>query len=573
MRIKFYNLLKAALFLAIGLWIGWMIKPSGETGRVSHLEEEPQAGQTWTCSMDPQVRRPEPGKCPICGMDLIPVDQGSGDDDPVEIRMTPSAIQLANIQTLVVGVGDPVKEVRMNGKIQADERRIFSQTVHVEGRVEQLFVNFTGEQVKKGRQLAVVYSPELVTAQKELLAAHQIRETQPGLYQASREKLKNWKLSDAQIDELIVGGKPREHFPVVADVSGFVLTKKVNLGDYVMRGMPIYEIVDLSRVWVLFDVYESDMAWVKTGDRISFTVQSLPAKTFEGRIAYLDPVINPVTRVAAARVEVPNPEGQLKPEMFVSGRLKSRLKNGTGKIMVPESAVLWTGERSVVYIKTETEGDIRFRMQEVTLGPSAGDGYLIEEGLEAGMEIAVSGTFSVDAAAQLSGKQSMMAAGKKTVGVFELDPALRQEMDRIFDVYFELKDALVSDDPGAAKTRAGQLKDQIEKLEIARFSGQAREHWGLHRAKLQTELQVMRSAAGLEEIRRQFKPFSIRFIELAKYFGHSNRDVFVQYCPMADGNKGAEWLSLEDKVLNPYFGSQMLTCGKVTERLAGPGEN
>jgi Cu(I)/Ag(I) efflux system membrane fusion protein len=575
------TLITAIVMLALGGLIGWLVKPSGGSSHDEHKTEgaETSTATIWTCSMDPQVRQPEPGKCPICGMDLIPLEEGMDNGSPAEIKMSPTAMQLANVQTMTVGFGKPVKDIRLNGKVQPDERLIFSQSTHIDGRVEQLAVSFTGEPVRQGQTLATVYSPELVTAQEELFSALKIKDMQPALYQAARQKLKNWKLTDRQIDDIVATGKPRDIFPILADVSGIVMAKKVNLGDYVMRGMPLYEIMDLSRVWVLFDVYENDMPWVKAGTLVSFTIQSLPGEKFTGKISFIDPVIDPMTRVAAARVEMSNPGRHLKPEMFATGIVKAALGGGKDNLIVPKSAVMWTGERSVVYIKNATDQGVGFAMREIELGTSLGDGYVVKEGLQAGEEIAVSGTFSIDAAAQLAGKPSMMNPGGGAVSmghqpgatsIASLEPVsagapAKAALQKVFDSYFQLKDALVQDDFTGARTNTETLKNLVAKTDTKLFEGKAHDAWMQFSEPAAADLKKMAAAKSIAEERAHFKPFSERMVVLAKTFASAGETIYVQHCPMADNNKGADWLSREKKVLNPYFGDAMLTCGKVTE--------
>ena len=580
MKINRSTIITAIVMLALGLLIGWLIKPGHEHESDSKQTVEPSSHQIWTCSMDPQVRQPEPGKCPICGMDLIPLEDDAADGDPLEVKMSRNAMALANIQTAVVGYGSPVKEVRMNGKVQPDERLKYSQVTHIDGRVEQLAVNFTGEPVRKGQKIASIYSPELVTAQQELFSALKIKDMQPALFTAAKQKLKNWKLTDQQIEQIIASGTPQERFPIHADVSGIVLDKMVNLGDYVMRGMPLYEVVDLSRVWVLFDVYESEIPWAKLGSMVEFSIQSLPGENFKGKITFIDPVIDPMTRVAKARVEVSNPGGKLKPEMFATGIIKSQLAAKKDKLIVPKSAVLWTGERSVVYEKRTMETGVSFSMREVKIGPLTADGYVVTEGLEPGAEIAVSGTFSIDAAAQLAGKPSMMnpAGGAVMTGhqhgettapaqPMKVSERAKAAVKQLFDFYFPMKDALVKDDLATAKKQAADLKKAFEKTSMGLFTGPAHDHWMNHSGAAISELNKIVVAKNVETARKHFKPLSAQMVALAKAFGPFGETVYVQHCPMADGNTGADWLSLDEKILNPYFGDKMLKCGKVTETI------
>lgn len=406
--------------LAIGLLLGWLIF-GGSEAKVTeehqheHPAEEVAGETTWTCSMHPQIRQPEPGDCPICGMDLIPLEEEqNGEVDSNAVSMSATAMQLANIRTTVVGSSEPLKVVRLNGKVQEDERLIFSQSSHIPGRIEDLLVNFTGDYVKKGQVIASVYSPDLATAQEELFEAQKIKDSQPQLFEAAKAKLKNWKLTDEQISQILTSGTAQQTFDVRAEVSGYVTQKKVNTGDYVLRGQAIYEIADLSKVWILFDVYESDLTWINKGDKVSYTIESLPGETFEGTIDYLDPVINPKTRVAKARVVQSNKSLKLKPEMFVSGKVEAKLPQ-TDALIVPKTAVMWTGERSVVYVKSENDQGVYFNMREVDLGPALGESYVVEKGVQQGEEIAVNGTFSIDAAAQLAGKPSMMSLSNKNI--------------------------------------------------------------------------------------------------------------------------------------------------------------
>ena len=358
--------------LALGLFLGYLFFDTSSGHEVADHAAEEHA--TWTCSMHPQIRSNEPGSCPICGMDLIPVSDLSEDGiDPLAVSMSPNAMRLANVSTAIVGQSEGIKTLRLDGKIQEDERRVFNETAHFPGRIERLLVNFTGEYVKKGSVLAYLYSPELVTAQEELFEAYKIRESQPALFRAAQEKLKNWKKSVNQIERILDSGKAMEEFPVTAGHAGYVIEKKVNLGDHLAMGETLYEIADLSSVWVLFDVYEDEIPWVKEGDTIQFTVRSVPGRVFREAVDYIDPVINAQTRVAKARVVLENSDLLLKPEMFVSGNVQTRLNGQSEQLTIPKSAVLWTGKRSVVYVKIESDGGIYFRMREVVLGRLVGE--------------------------------------------------------------------------------------------------------------------------------------------------------------------------------------------------------
>ncbi len=404
------KIITIAVTLVAGLFLGWLFFHSGQKNKDNHdHSSEVVQGTIWTCSMHPLIRMEKPGKCPICGMDLIPLVQSNTSSvDPESIHLTRDAAQLANVLTTVVSRQKPVKEVRLYGKVQADERLLQSQVSHVPGRIERLTVNFTGESVVKGQVLAQIYSPELINAQQELLEAARIKQTQPEIYEAAKEKLLQWKLTDNQITTIEESGTAQNTVDVLSNTSGIVTAKRINIGDYVSQGTVLFDITDLSKVWVLFDAYESDLRFLRKGEKILFTIQALPDDNFSGNIVFIDPVIDPLTRVAKVRVEIGNQSGKLKPEMFVTGIVSSSLEKSQNDIIIPHSAVLWTGKRSIVYVKQQDTEEPVFKLREIELGPDLGESYIIISGLSEGEEIVTSGAFSVDAAAQLEGKPSMM---------------------------------------------------------------------------------------------------------------------------------------------------------------------
>ena len=589
------TILTVLVTLLAGVLLGWLIfgGSGSEAGHEGHDHETETSGEseTWTCSMHPQIRQEEPGDCPICGMDLIPMESDEeGEQDPMAIRMSATAMQLANVSTAIVGTLEPVKSVQLSGKVQADERLVFSQSSHISGRLEKLMVNFTGEFVRKGQPLAAVYSPELVTAQEELFEAQKIKETQPQLFRAAKEKLKNWKLSDSQVEALLASRTSKEEFEVYAEGSGYVMEKKVKLGDYIGRGEAIYEIADLSRVWVLFDVYESDLAWIDRGDRVNFTVASLPGETFEGTISWLDPVIDPQTRVAKARVEFNNVGLKLKPEMFVSGTVEAELTADPEAVVVPKTAVMWTGERSLVYVKTTTEQGVNFRMREVTLGPSLGESFVVRSGLEQGEEIAVNGTFSIDAAAQLAGKPSMMSPeggavmtghnhGGTEMGTatmeeeqspvepVETDPAFKQQLTNVYENYLVMKDAFVASEAHPVMVAAQDVEKSLKQVDMGLLKGDAHMDWMEQLKALERTISAISKSMDLDAQRTEFAEFNLAFYKSLKMFGLKDKTTYYQYCPMAIEDKGAYWFSATEEIRNPYFGDEMLTCGETKETL------
>lgn len=413
--------IKYGTVLLVGLLFGWLIFSGSSNqalaedhaGHTHEMSVDENGKQVWTCSMHPQIKMDKPGKCPICAMDLIPLkSSGAADEavDPAAIQLSKEAVALANIQTTKVSRQNPVKEVQLYGTIQIDERLSQSQTSHVNGRIEKLFVDFTGETINKGQTIATVYSPELLTAQQELLEAAKMQSVQPSLLQAAKEKLRLWKLTDEQINAIEKTGTVNPLVEIKATVSGVVVSKNISQGDYVNQGSVIFNVANLSQVWAMFDAYETDLPFLKVGDKLEFALQALPGKTFTGRIAFIDPLLDATTRTSKVRVETANQGMLLKPGMYANASVTASLKQYNNEIVIPKSAVLWTGKRSVVYVKQPEIESFAFLLRKVELGPSLGDSYVIVSGINDGDEIVTNGAFTIDASAQLEGKRSMMNA-------------------------------------------------------------------------------------------------------------------------------------------------------------------
>lgn len=406
----------------------------------------------WTCSMHPQIQLPEPGKCPICFMDLIKLELDANKAAIVSMRQTEmntDSRKLAEIVVTPVRRQSVALDVRMVGKVEYDESRVASITAWMGGRIDKLFVDATGTDVHPGQPMASIYSPELLTAQAELLQAAKamqdtktsnldlVRRTTQRTLESSREKLRLLGLSKAQIDSVIANGKPTDHIILHAQQSGVVIKKDVVEGMYVQTGMPIYTIADFSHLWVVLDAYESDLPWIREGLNVEFSAEASPGRTYKGRIVYIDPMVNPKTRTVGVRLEVPNTDGSLKPGMFVQAIQKigekrtadSGKTNGgnAGKVdsqkdslVIPASAPLITGKRAVVYVQPKDQPGV-YIGREVVLGARAGDTYVVRSGLEEGELVVSKGSFKIDSALQIQAKPSMMNPGASEAPVVSTD--------------------------------------------------------------------------------------------------------------------------------------------------------
>lgn len=560
--------------LAVGLLLGWFFFGNTSTKETEHNHSEMASeNQMWTCSMHPQIMQTEAGDCPICGMDLIPAETSAEGLNANEFKLTKNAMALANIQTSFVGnstTNDAT--IKLSGKIVENEEANVVQASYFSGRIERLNISSTGEEVRKGQLLATIYSPELFSAQQELITASSFKESQPALYKAVRNKLKLWKISESQISQIEASGKVKQNFPIYATVSGTVSEKLVEQGDYVKQGQALLKITNLNTVWALFDVYENQVELFKKGQNITVTTSAYPNKEFKEKVDFIDPTFNSATRTVKLRVVLNNKNREFKTGMFVEGAIENIAPNKEQSLMIPSSAILWTGERSVVYLKTNRNEPI-FEMKEITIGKQLGDQYEVIDGLKNGDEIVTNGTFTVDASAQLQGKKSMMnkEGGKTMTGheghtmnkatdKIEFNTTVEKSFQPVIDAYIELKDALTQSDSTLSSTKSESFRKALDAIPVSERA-KTHNYWSI----LHKTSKGINENARLEQQRKQFQILSDNLIAMVRNFDEIESKLFVQFCPMADNNNGAYWLSKEEQVLNPYFGDKMLKCGSVKE--------
>ena len=574
--------------LLVGLFLGWLVFGNlSSTNTVHEHIEIADKNERWTCSMHPQILSEAPGDCPICGMDLIPAETRAEGLLADQFKLTANAMALANIQTSIVGSGKAEdNEIQLSGKIAENEATNVVQVSYFSGRIETLAIGFIGEEVFKGQLLATMYSPELYAAQQELITALSLKDTQPALYKAVRTKLKLWKLSESQINKIEMSGKIQENFPVYATVSGTVSEKLVAEGAAIKKGQPLFKIANLETVWASFDVYENQINRFKKGQEITITTNAAPNNLYKSKVAFIDPILNTSTRTVTLRAVLPNKEGMFKPGMFVEGEIKTINSKATEVIAIPSSAVLWTGKRSVVYLKATINESV-FEIRKITLGNKNGSTYEVISGLKNGDEIVTNGTFTVDAAAQLQGKKSMMnkkggiaitgheghvamngSVNKDTKNNsvrLEVSKEFQKQLNEVFIKYIALKDAFVKEESNNIISQSEKIGAILSKVDIKLLENkEAQTFWMSLEKQLRVAVSSILKTTAIKEQRNHFKQVSASLIEAVKVFG-INEKVFVAFCPMADSNKGAYWLSKEEKVINPYFGNAMLTCGEIKQ--------
>lgn len=529
---KILTILLPLTLFATGWWFGLPSQES-EQAMADHAGDE-----VWTCSMHPQIRQPNPGLCPICEMDLIPL-QDSGEGGIREVTVSAEASALLNLQVSPVVRTAAVADVSLFGRIAYDERSISTITSRIGGRIDRLFVDFTGAKVRKGDHLAEIYSPEIYVAQREVIEATKairnqsanssdpVRQTRLRLLKASREKLRLLQLSEEQIDEIASQEDPSDRITIRSPQDGIVVGKPVNLGSYVKTGDPLFKVADLSKVWLLLEAYESDLPWLRYAQDVAFSIEAIPGEEFHGRIAFIDPDINPATRVTQVRVNVGNPGQKLKPGMFARARVESRMtnrgkvvdpsmegkwispmhpeivKDGPGfcdickmplvpsaelgfitevdlkddlPLLVPASAVLQTGERAVVYVRIPEKSEPTFEGREVVLGPKVGKQFIVGNGLSEGELVVSQGAFKLDSELQIKAKPSMM---NPNAGLAEA-PANSAPEDlagQWAPVLRSLARLQIADESGAAEDAIAGMVRAIEAVDESTFQPDTLNLW------------------------------------------------------------------------------------------------
>ncbi len=460
----------ATLVATLALAVGGVGCAPGETGGDSEgasLSGEPAKVERYTCAMHPHIVLPEPGDCPICGMELIPVATESAEVSDDALRLSPYAAALARVQTTRVERRAVTIDLRLVGKLAYDETRVRTVSAWLPGRIDRLYVDYVGVTVKAGDHLGELYGPDLLASQQDLIeasrAARRSKQSSSSLaaitqstLEASRERFRLWGFSAAQIEKLERQGQPSDHLTLYSPASGVVIERAVDAGSYVREGDTILRIADLSELWLVMAAYESDLAWLLPGQFVEFEVPALPGERFEGRIAFVSPVVDPVTRTTQVRLNVDNTHGRLKPEMFAKARVRVHVRedgkvvepslvgtwvgpmhpeivrqepgtcpicgmqlvqaealgyepSGRQPLVIPVTAPLITGKRAIAYVETlGADGSPSYEAREIRLGPRAGDSYIVLDGLEEGERVVTQGAFKIDASIQIQARRSMM---------------------------------------------------------------------------------------------------------------------------------------------------------------------
>jgi Cu(I)/Ag(I) efflux system membrane fusion protein len=465
-------ILLAGAGLIVGLGIaqkaGWIAAGGGTAAHATAPDGE---STRYICPMMCTPPQAEPGRCPVCAMELVPASSGSGPTDSQSVQIDPVARRLANIHTAPVKSIPLERTIRAVGQLNYDEGSLKTISAYVDGRLDRLYADYTGVVVEKGDHLALLYSPRLYSAQVELLLAKKSRDqsqsatlrravdSNQNLYQSARQRLIELGMTEEQIEQLEQSGEANSRMHLCAPISGTVIEKLGVEGQYVKEGQAIYHLADLSTVWLMLELFPEDAAAVRYGQKVDAEVHSLPGRTFSGRVAFLDPTVDPKKRTVGVRVVIRNDDGLLRvgdyakasihapiaaandrnvdfydPELagkWMGPQHPQIIASSPGKcplcgaelvaaadfgyldapsaacnvLVVPRDAVLMNGGHSVVYVETEAG---RFEIRHVTLGAGSDDQIVVLTGLDAGEEVATSGNFLIDSQMQLAGNPSLI---------------------------------------------------------------------------------------------------------------------------------------------------------------------
>jgi len=553
MKTKTYII--GGLILVLGVFLGSTVFSSKSQSEEKHNHAQDQADDSvWTCSMHPQIRKDEAGDCPICGMELIPASQMEHEIDPDAIRMSKSARQLAQVETVTVGSQDYNSNLSLSGRLEVNQDETQSISANFNARVEKLYVNEEGEAISKNQVIAELYAPNIQVLKEELSLATQQENLE--LLKSIKTKIQNYQLTLEDVKS-IKNGKLKLRSPQ----TGVITQLNIKQGDNIKVDQSLMQIADLSRLWGIVDVYENDLNQIRVGDEL--TIQTPNHQNISGKISFISPTIDNDTRSAKARVVVENSDLKLKPGVFITANILQNEPNTTKSksMTVPKSAVLWTGKRSVVYQQFENDKGLYYKMKEVQIGASTSDVVEIESGLNHGDVVVTHGAFSIDSEAQLANKPSMMnPEGKiartahqhgnmemqdKSTKTSNAQPIL---VEQLVNQYTNLKDKLVADDFEASKIQYKKVNDLLSKLDLQSFK-------------------TLDKINSLEQLREEFITLSEQIISIVKTSNPIDKTIYVQQCPLANRGEGAQWLSFSQQIKNPYYGASMLKCGSVIDSI------
>lgn len=531
---------------------------------------------TYQSPMHPWIKSDQPGRCTICGMNLVAVYKGEKgfDADAGVVTLGSNVIQVIHVQTEEVKRRPLHRTLRVAGVIDDNDTAHRRLSAYADGRIEKLHVNFAGAEVVAGQPLATLYSPALLAAESEYLtvfkqpaaATPALRDEHERMLQSAAQRLVRRGYAEVQIASLAKKNSTEARTEILAPMTGTVVERKVYEGQYVKEGDVLFEIADFSKMWFRFDAYERDLGWLLPGQLVEITTPALPGKTFSAPITFIDPNLNDLTRSAKVRVELENPlvgrdgpkRRELLHRLFADGAVKLEIPE---VLAVPRSAVLSPGAQPVAYVDRGGGG---YEQRKLKLGRLGDDAWEVLAGLSAGERVVTAGNMLIDAQAQLN--QSANPASAQPVAGDALTEAQRKGVGEFLAAVSGLGAALAADKLEAFNQQAAQFHLTMPTL-LGLLAQE--KSW-------QPMLQRIEAAAHLEKAetlaaaRKNFLPLSLAVSDFAKTL-RAQQAAFgrlkVFQCPMTDkavpgAVKVSFWIQMDGPIQNPFFGAEMLECGK-----------
>jgi membrane fusion protein, copper/silver efflux system len=571
--------------------------PAGADDQHDHGAEA-AAKQLWTCGMHPWVILPAPGLCPICHMQLVPVKPGQRSG---QIKIDPVITQNIGVRIAAVTTGPLTRTIRTVGAIDYDETTVRDVNLKIAGFVEKLHIDKLGMSVEKGQPLLELYSPDLYSAQEEYLQAWRgqagktagsspastlVSGWRNDLLEAARKRLEYLDITAAQIKNLEQSGKAAKTMTLRSPYAGQVVAKNVLEGQKVEAGMELFRVSDLSNVWVLVTVYESQLPFVQVGQKAVMSLPYLPGEKFDGKITFIYPYLNAELRQAKVRLEAPNPNGLLKPGMFANVDIHRTLAKD--RVLVPREAVIDTGTRQVAFVSM---GEGRFEPRTVTLGVEAGDDMVqVTDGLKPGEMVVTSGQFLLDSEANLREAMAKMTEGGRAASqpaeaalaapaseLKSLPGAAATQLNAIIEAYFAIGANLADDKLGDSADHARQIAASVDELLKVAMPDEHFWHRHTEAAQIRGKALELVGQKELPAARENFADLSNALGKLLSATGvppSYPKEVQQLHCPMyREGQGGNIWLQPAGPVRNPFFGKGMLECfdKKLTLPKAGTG--
>ena len=500
--------------------------------------------------MHPWITSDRPGKCTICGMDLVPVYEGEAgfSTDGSVVTLTPASASVIGVQTAEARTSSLQRTLRVTGVLDDDETKHRVVVARAPGRIEQLHVNQVGAEVAAGEALATIYSPEILSAQRTYI--ERIKAGPSGFTaseQASaRERLLILGLTEEVVKRVETTRTPQDSVTLYAPFAGTIIERKAYPGQYVETDTPLFELGDLSTLWFIFDAYEADLAWLRVGQVVDVSTPSRPGEVFTAPITFIDPNLNETTRTARVRVVLDNTSRQLLHRQTATGRVQVMSSEA---LLIPRSAVLHTRSEPIVYVD---KGGGAYEPRTVKTGRAGDSDIEIISGLRAGERVVTQGALLLDGQAQLAHAAGPSPGPEVSGQTSEVSPAIAVDAAAITPLALALAEASAA---LAADDLAGYQKV------LPTMSAAVHQSGSIH-LTLMPLAEKLVPGPDIKTARRAFEPFATAVADAAKAAGlHTSGVVRIFQCPMTPVLGTGRWLQTTADLRNPFFGSAMLTCG------------